>query len=81
MIVDNHDGTFFNSTEWQRLSSRSALATSTSLESTAKEPWTDMKTTSASTILLHQSIVHRVLHHTLMMMIAVDWMWRHAKNE
>ena len=30
-----------------------ALATSTSLESTAKEPWTDRKTTSASTIV-HQ---------------------------
>ena len=54
MIVDNHDGTFFNSTEWQLLSSLTALATSTSLESTAKEPWTDRKTTSASTILLHQ---------------------------
>ena len=54
MIVDNHDGTFFNFTEWQFLSSLTALATSTSLESTAKEPWADRKTTSASTILLHQ---------------------------
>ena len=30
MIVDNLDGTFFNSTEWQLLSSLTALATSTS---------------------------------------------------
>ena len=51
---DNHDCTFFNSTEWQLLSSLTALATSTSLESTAKEPWTDRKTTIASTVVLHQ---------------------------
>ena len=33
-LADNHDGTFFISTEWQLLSSLTALATSTSLEST-----------------------------------------------
>ena len=32
---------FFISTEWQLLSSLTALATSTSPESTAKDPWTE----------------------------------------
>jgi len=45
---------FFIPTEWQLLSSLTALATSTSPESTAKDPWTDRKTTSAGTIVLHQ---------------------------
>ena len=51
---DNDDSTFFNSTEWQLLSSLTALTTSTSLESVAKEPWTDRKTTITSTIVLYQ---------------------------
>ena len=45
---------FLNSTEWQLLFSLTALATSTGLESMAKEPWMDRKTTSAGTIVLYQ---------------------------